>query len=164
VSAIRLFSALSAADFSSLVHLELEDEVFDSLRWVWDEPQDNHWAELGRAFFGLHEFISELPNLRRLWVDERGLLISQDLSDDWNTERYDRSTDENMNRLIQSPQWPMLVHTFKKLESLRVGFGPMNVHWIAEVLGTCNPKILKQVGFDWDWKAYGKDTVRESHY
>lgn len=157
---IKLFKALSATDYSSLVHLELRDDVWDGTRWSWGPPDTANFNELGRVYLGIHEFISALPCLRHLWVNERCLVVPMDISDAWDYHLYDTSNQENKRRTIESPQWGMLAQTFQKLESLRVGFGPMDSRWVAEVLKLCNPKLLGQFGFDWDWRAFGKEQVR----
>lgn len=83
-------------------------------------------------------------------------MVPKDTSDQWDAYRYG---EEDEKRTLNSPQWGMLAQTFEKLESLRVGFGPMDLHWLGEVLKLCNPKLLKKFGFDWNWRRLGKEQV-----
>ena len=57
-----------------------------------------------------------------------------------------------MSRTVASPQWELLRGAFKRLESLRVGFGPLNATWVAAVLSHCDHTNLKAFGFDWEWQ------------
>jgi len=41
---------------------------------------------------------------------------------------------------------------FEKLETLRVGFGPLSARWVTEVLSHCGLSKLSAFGFDWEWQ------------
>jgi len=121
------------------------------------------WQEGGRSYIGIHELIPSLPQLRHLWVDERVLAIPTpgDGDDSWEAKAFDgESQDTIMSRTIASPQWQLLARTFEKLESLRVGFGPLNASWVTEVLALCDHTKLKAFGFDWEWKFESNKPVR----
>lgn len=74
--------------------------------------------------------------------------------------KIDELLQVNMERTVASPQWPAFATTLGKFESLRVGFGPMNQHWLEAVLNHCNKSRLTRFGFDWDWKVFGQEQVR----
>ena len=58
-----------------------------------------------------------------------------------------------MSRTVDSLLWELLGCTFKKLETLRVGFGELNANWVTKVLSHCDHTKLKAFGFDWDWQS-----------
>lgn len=121
------------------------------------------WQEGGRAYVGIHELVSSLPQLRHLWVNERVLAVSaSDNRDDvWAAHPFDgESHDAIMSRTVASPQWELLRHTFKELESLRVGFGPITAAWVTKVLSLCDHTKLKAFGFDWEWEPGSNKPVR----
>jgi len=126
------------------------------------------WQEGGRSYIGIHELIPSLPQLRHLWVDERVLAVpasSCDKDDTWEAKAFDgESQDTIMSRTVASPQWQLLARTFEKLESLRVGFGPLNASWVAEVLALCDHNKLRAFGFDWEWKFGSNKPVRTFHF
>ena len=161
---VHLFLGFTAADFSCLIHLTIDDHIRDMRRWATDdENQQGDWKEGGRAYVGIHELISSLPQLRHLWVNERVLAIpSSDNKDDvWLAKAFDQESQESiMSRTIASPQWVHLKNTFEKLESLRVGFGPLNATWAAEILSHCDHTKLKAFGFDWEWQPGSNRPVR----
>ena len=121
------------------------------------------WQEGGRAYVGIHELISSLPRLRHLWVNERVLAIpaSDNRDDVWAANPFDgESRHAIMSRTVASLQWKLLGPTLKNLESLRVGFGPMNVSWVAKVLSLCDHTKLEAFGFDWEWVPGSNKPVR----
>jgi len=121
------------------------------------------WQEGGRAYVGIHELISNLPQLRHLWVNERVLAVpaSDNRDDVWGAKPFDgESHDTIMSRTVASPQWGLLGRTFEKLESLRVGFGPLNASWVTKVLSICDHTKLKAFGFDWEWQPGSNKPVR----
>jgi hypothetical protein len=113
------------------------------------------WREDGRAYVGIHELIRSLPQLRHLWVNERVLAVPASGSMDvvWSAKPFDEeSQDTIMSRTVASPQWELLESTFENLESLRVGFGPLNAGCVTKVLSLCDRTKLKAFGFDWEWQ------------
>ena len=121
------------------------------------------WQEGGRAYLGIHELISSLPQLRHLWVDERVLAVPASDNGDgaWDAKAFDgESNDLIMSRTVSSPKWGLLGHAFEKLESLRVGFGPLNAGWVTKVLSLCDHTKLKAFGFDWEWELGSNEPVR----
>jgi len=121
------------------------------------------WKEGGRAYVGIHELISTLPQLRHLWLNERVLAIpaSDNREDSWAANPFDgESHDAIMSRTVASQQWERLGPTFMNLESLRVGFGPMNANWVTQVLSLCDHTNLKAFGFDWEWVPGSNKPVR----
>ena len=121
------------------------------------------WQEDGRSYIGIHELVSSLPQLRHLWADERILAVpvSGGKEDTWESKAFDgESQDTIMSRTVASPQWQLLARTFEKLESLRVGFGPLNASWVTEVLALCDHTKLKAFGFDWEWEFESNKPVR----
>ena len=111
---------------------------------------------MGRAYVGIHELLAGLPQLRHLWVNERVLAIpSPDMRDDiLNAKPFQGdSQDSIMSRTIDSLHWELLGRAFEKLETLRVGFGPLNANWVTKVLSHCDHTNLKAFGFDWEWRS-----------
>lgn len=163
---MHLFSGFTAADFSSLTHLIIDDYIRDMRRWaVGDRIKGGDWQESGRTYVGIHELISGLPQLRHLWVNERVLAVpSFDNRDDaWTGKPFDRESQETiMSRTISSPQWEHLKCTFERLESLRVGFGPLNATWVTKILSHCDHTKLRAFGFDWEWQPGSTNPVRTS--
>lgn len=122
------------------------------------------WQEGGRSYIGIHELLPSLPQLRHLWVDERVLAVPASAivkEDSWDTKAFDGEPQNAiMSRTVTSPQWELLARTFEKLESLRVGFGPLSASWVAEVLALCDHTKLKAFGFDWEWQFGSNRPVR----
>ncbi|OBZ74195.1 hypothetical protein A0H81_06183 [Grifola frondosa] len=155
ITNICMFSALNPTSFTSLVHFSLDDEVWDRKRWNRGSLGSNDWNERGRTYIGLHDFLSGLPQLRELWVTEKCLVvpIAADNSTWGEAERYSNTTDEDMERTVGAPEWALMTQIFPKLESLRVGFGMLTPRWLRVFLNLCDPTKLRQIGFDFDWKA-----------
>lgn len=121
------------------------------------------WQESGRTYTGIHELISSLPQLRHLWTNERVLAIptSDNRDDVWDAKPFDGESDDAiMSHTVASPQWELLGHAFEKLESLRVGFGPLNAGRVTKVLSLCDHAKLKAFGFDWEWQPGSNKPVR----
>ena len=149
-----MFSGFTSADFSSLVHLIIDDSIRDSRRWT--TGGDPGWEEVGRAYTGIHELIAGLPQLRHLWVNEHVLAVPSSSNEDnlWDAKPFEGdSQDTIMSRTVDSPHWESLGRTFEKLESLRVGFGPLNTNWVIKVLSQCDHSKLRAFGFDWEWQS-----------
>lgn len=122
------------------------------------------WQESGRTYAGLHELIPSLPQLRHLWANERVLAVpaSDNRDDLWDVKPFDGdSQDTIMSRTATSPQWELLGRTFERLESLRVGFGPLDASWVTKVLSLCDHTKLKAFGFDWGWHPGSNKPVRK---
>jgi hypothetical protein len=127
--------------------------------------REGDWRESGRSYVGIHELVSGLPQLRHLWVNERVLAVpaSGDRDDAWGAKPFDgESQDTMMSRTVSSPQWELLACVFEKLESLRVGFGPLSASWVTKVLAHCDHTKLKAFGFDWEWQPGSNKPVRAS--
>ena len=125
------------------------------------------WEEDGRGYVGIPELIADLPQLRHLWVNERVLSVPSpnNEGDKWNARPFDgASQDAIMLRTVDSPQWELLGHAFEKLETLKVGFGPLNVKWVTKVLSLCNPIKLQAFGFDLEWNREFDKPVRIMSY
>lgn len=121
------------------------------------------WQESGRAYVGIHELIASLPQLRHLWVNERVLAIpSSDNRDDvWAANPFDGESQESiMSRTVASPQWEHSRCAFERLESLRVGFGPLKANWVTEILSHCDRTKLGAFGLDWEWHPESNKPVR----
>jgi hypothetical protein len=133
-------------------------------RWaIGGRLEQADWQESGRTYVGIHELIPSLPRLRHLWVNERVLAIpSSDMSDDvWAAKPFDQESQEAiMTRTVASPQWEHFKCTFERLESLRVGFGPLNAAWATKILSHCDHTKLKAFGFDWEWNSGSNKPVR----
>jgi hypothetical protein len=114
-----------------------------------------------------------LQNLVNLWVDRHVLCMPRPNSEynPWSDEdvvfysvkdlwshdpEYD--TDEEM---VSKQEWVAnLQAVFERMETLRVGLGPMDDVEVGLVLGCCSPAKLRQFGFHWNWQAYGREDVR----
>lgn len=104
-----------------------------------------------------------MPQLRHLWVNERVLAIPpSDIRDDvWNVRPFEGEPQEKiLSRTVNSSHWELLGRAFEKLESLRVGFGPLNARWVAKVLSRCDRMKLGAFGFDWEWQPGSTEPVR----
>ncbi|KAF7297664.1 Glycosyltransferase family 32 protein [Mycena kentingensis (nom. inval.)] len=137
---IRLFEAQLA--MSALRLLEIKDNTRNTNRHYWRSEDDPaRWAHPGRTYHGLVPFLSSgaLPNLTHLWVDERVLLP------------------DNMT-LRDNVVWQEHCRTIlEQVTSLRVGFGRLLAADLQVLVGLCNPRKLTQLGFEWNWHAYGQD-------
>ena len=133
-------------------------------RWTIDgRVEQADWQESGRAYIGIHELIATLPQLRHLWVNERVLAIpsSYNWDDVWAAKPFDEESQESiMSRTVASPQWQDIKCAFEKLESLRVGFGPLKAKWITKILSNCDCTKLGAFGFDWEWNTGSNKQVR----
>ena len=121
------------------------------------------WQENGRTYVGIHELVSGLPRLRHLWVNERVFAVpSSDNRDDlWAAKPFDGESQETIAlRTFASPQWERLKRAFERLESLRVGFGPLNTIWVTKILSHCDHTKLRAFGFDWEWQPGFNEPVR----
>lgn len=153
---VPLFSCSTGSDFSALTHLVIDDCFRDIRRWTIDRRVGEYdWKEDGRTYVGIHELIPTLPQLRHLWVSERVLAIPSFNNEDniWDANPFSGESQEIiMSRTVASPYWEPLGCAFEKLESLRVGFGPLDARWATKVLSHCDQTKLKAFGFDWEWK------------
>ncbi|KAK7008065.1 hypothetical protein R3P38DRAFT_3027257 [Favolaschia claudopus] len=154
--AIELFEALSPSEFPILSRLEIKDNTRNTSRHFWNnEDNHNRWDRPGRHYVGfVPRFLGSissgfLPKLRDLWVDEKVLIALP--------SAVQKVLDPD-NLHPQSIGWrDALRATFQKMQSLRVGFGPLNHGDAKLVLDICNPDMLKQFGFEWNWKYYGPE-------
>ncbi|KAJ7671836.1 hypothetical protein B0H17DRAFT_1084803 [Mycena rosella] len=136
-----------SADLPALSHLEIKDSTRNTERHYWSST-DNQlgWKREGRAYFGLvPSFLGSiraggLPNLTSLWVDERILVLPHRCAV---RDLLDPESDEEP--------------AFGQLESLRVGFGPINHIDAGRILDLCDPAKLSQFGFEWNWHDYARD-------
>ncbi|KAJ7037924.1 hypothetical protein C8F04DRAFT_1090647 [Mycena alexandri] len=161
ITNIQIFMGLAAADFPRLSHLEIKDTTtFKTLheRRVQWEPQE----EFPRSFHGLVDrFLGSLTNLTSLWVNENALGLANGVG--WNSQTYcslRESWDSNSAHFhtTNKAAWRTALKTaLSKLESLGVGFGPMDDVEVGLVLGCCDPEKLRQFRFAWDWHKYGRD-------
>ncbi|KAF7299307.1 Glycosyltransferase family 32 protein [Mycena indigotica] len=147
---IRLFGALAPLEMSSLRVLEIKDGTKNSVRHHWSPSQDtNGWDHDGRQYHGLvSRFISNLPHLTTLWVDERVLLPAG----------------ISVQQLLANPQTTKIIKhaeafqiVLSRLTSLRVGFGRVDAVDVQTILERCDATKLTQFGFEWKWQAYGQN-------
>ncbi|KAF7297654.1 Glycosyltransferase family 32 protein [Mycena kentingensis (nom. inval.)] len=137
---IRLFEAQLA--MPTLRLLEIKDNTRNTNRHYWRSEDDPaRWAHPGRTYHGLVPFLScgALPKLTHLWVDERVLLPDNMALRD--------------HVVLQEQCRPIL----EQVTSLRVGFGRLLAADLQVLVGLCNPRKLTQLGFEWNWHAYGQD-------
>ncbi|KAJ7184681.1 hypothetical protein C8R46DRAFT_465326 [Mycena filopes] len=159
---IKLFEALSPFDFPVLSFLQVKDNTRNAARHYWKTADDEGWYPDGRTYPGLvPSFLGginsgALPNLTALWVDECVLLPSPSIS---------------IQHLLASVLPPSAAHesidvvswteslkaTLAQLESLRVGFGAIDVGDAEAILELCDPQKLTQFGFEWNWWEYEHD-------
>ncbi|KAJ7812585.1 hypothetical protein B0H14DRAFT_2856669, partial [Mycena olivaceomarginata] len=169
---IKLFEALTPLDFPVLSFLEIKDNARNGARHYWEsaDKSGRHGRET-RVYHGLVPsflgaiHIGVLPNLTTLWVDERVLLprgISvQDLLATLPpspSPPSSPSSPSTPSEPINIPNWTRSLRaTLAQLDSLRVGFGPID-HIDAEViLDLCDPQKLVHFGFEWRWSEYLTD-------
>jgi hypothetical protein len=177
---IKLFLALSPHRFPSLTTLEIGDETWNHLEWKWnDEPkEDNEWDETGRCYWGLvPSFLTSvksgmLQNLVNLWVDRNVLSMPRpDLHyHPWSgaditfysvKELWSHDPEWDPQEMMRKQEWVAnLQAVFERMESLRVGLGPMDDVEVGFVLSCCSSAKLAQFGFHWNWQAYGREDVR----
>ena len=118
--------------------------------------RNSDWDEDGRTYAGIPELVQSLPRLRHFWVNERVLAVPSSENEDhrWDIYPFDGdSQDTIMSRTVASSQWQHLGCAFERLETLRVGFGPLNASWATEVLSLCDRTKLSAFGFDWNWRV-----------
>ncbi|KAK7046522.1 hypothetical protein R3P38DRAFT_3307831 [Favolaschia claudopus] len=171
ISNIRLFAGMSPSEFPALTHLEIKDDNGDAnkIRVQWDvdsdNDSDNDSDHQGRFFAGLvPQFLPSLPNLTSLWVDECVLLPGAAIDDSWAahykfctvTELWDNSS-THYNETDKATWRAALREILGRLESLRVGFGLMDGVEVGLILDCCDPTKLREFGFAWYWKKYGRD-------
>ncbi|KAJ7056927.1 hypothetical protein C8F01DRAFT_1152781 [Mycena amicta] len=145
---IRLFEALSPNALPALRLLELKDNAHN-MRYLWDANSDRFSHHPGRQYPGfVPTFLGAgaLTNLTHLWVDEQ-ILVHPDQA--YNVFRSDAPEDVLWVSALRM--------AFSQLVSVRVGFGPLNDGVVDFVFGLCDPKKLREFGFEWDWHAYGYD-------
>ncbi|KAJ6517056.1 hypothetical protein DFH09DRAFT_1373731 [Mycena vulgaris] len=137
-------------------------------------------GEYMRHFLGLvPQFLGavlagDLPKLTTLWLwlPERALLPANDSGATYDAayeflsvqqlleqELWEAETDPISTLVpITKVRWREYLHAaLEQLESLRVGFGPMEATDVGLLLGTCDPEKLIQFGFEWNWRAYGHE-------
>ncbi|KAJ7167573.1 hypothetical protein C8R46DRAFT_1191683 [Mycena filopes] len=158
IPTISLFEALGAADFPVLSHLEIKDNNGSAnqhrLKW---EPDDG-FRRPQRSYPGLVErLLGPLGTLSTLWVDERILLqvpsgVSCGVRDLWDADFPDFGFFE------AKASWKAALDAaLPRLESLRTGFGALDAVELGFVLGQCDRTKLRQFGFRYAWKKYGRD-------
>ncbi|KAH8831326.1 hypothetical protein DL96DRAFT_1587316 [Flagelloscypha sp. PMI_526] len=114
-----------------------------------------------RAFKAL-DIAYSLPNLSHFVVTEdpepklwlhRYILHPPELLDpgDWNADLLRLIP---FSELWETREWKAIEPTLKRLEGLRLGFGPVDEIVLRYVLDKCNPELLEQFGFEWDWGIY----------
>ncbi|KAK7064939.1 hypothetical protein R3P38DRAFT_3165944 [Favolaschia claudopus] len=162
-STIELFKALSPSEFPILSRLEIKDNARNTTRHFWNNEDNRHRREQlepGRYYTGLvPRFLGAissgfLPKLRDLWVDEKILFPPY-----WANKavHVQNLFDPDKGLHPEYIVWEEVLRaTFRKTQTLRVGFGPMNHVDAKLVLDICNPDILKQFGFEWNWKYNGR--------
>lgn len=143
------------------------DEVFNPFRMSWNFPRGTTSVShigLGRIYYGLLDFISELPGLKRLWLDESALVVldyplpRQEVEDDaWESFSPFLLAVDSM----RSPAWLRLVESgvLQQLDSLRVGLGPLDERGINTLFSSMGRNSLVEFGFEWNWKAFDKEQV-----
>ncbi|KAJ7037925.1 hypothetical protein C8F04DRAFT_1090650 [Mycena alexandri] len=163
---LRLFEGLASTSFPVLSHLEIKDSIsINEQRLEWAPRRSGGFESNGRSFPGLVErFLTSLGNLSRLWVDESVLLPPENASPAWDAlqtfcsvrELWD-SNSTSFHTAKKGSWRAALQTTLSKLESLRVGFGLIDDTEAGLILGCCDPSKLRQFGFTWAWKEYGRD-------
>ncbi|KAJ6521787.1 hypothetical protein DFH09DRAFT_1424460 [Mycena vulgaris] len=132
-----------------------------------------HFLGLVPQFLGV-VLAGDLPKLTTLWfwLPERALLPANDsgaaydaayeflsVQQLWEQELWEAETDPISTLVpIAKVRWREYLHAaLEQLESLRVGFGPVEATDVGLLLGTCDPEKLIQFGFEWNWRAYGHE-------
>ncbi|KAJ7219683.1 hypothetical protein B0H12DRAFT_1329252 [Mycena haematopus] len=170
LSTLRLFEGLLPAEFSALTHLELKDANnvvnTERLNWIGDDSRRRDPYE-GRFFFGLvQQFLCSLPSLTSLWIDERALLPGiSDGGYTWDRtyrfcsvkELWDTASAPDFGTIDKAAWRGSLKTILSRVESLRGGFGAMDAAEVGLILDCCDPTKLKEFGFTWAWKKYGRD-------
>ncbi|GLB44448.1 hypothetical protein LshimejAT787_1700750 [Lyophyllum shimeji] len=174
---ISLFKALRPSQFPSLARLEIRDTVRNTSPWKWpDDPEDARgWHESSRCYWGLvPHFLASvrsgfLPNLAHLWVNEKVLCMPKGSGpDEYPPEFYGvgelwtptPGVDEDEDEGKRKREWVgILRDVLGRLESLRVGFGPMSARDVGLVLGCCSPDKLAQFGFQYKWEVADRESV-----
>ncbi|KAJ7259651.1 hypothetical protein C8J57DRAFT_489971 [Mycena rebaudengoi] len=153
---ICLFEGVSPVDLPSISLLEIKDSARNSDRHRWDvDLNDNSFRHRGRAYPGLvRSFLGGipdgmLPQLKSLWVDEHVLVERVPETRNVGSEQAGSTNEASWMNVIGPALYQM--------ESLRVGLGPINHTKADAILGTCDPTKLTQFGFEWDWRAYGRN-------
>ncbi|GLB38881.1 hypothetical protein LshimejAT787_0600430 [Lyophyllum shimeji] len=171
IRSLCIFMALPPEKFASLVQLEIQDTTRNDSPWKWpDEPRGhNEWAESGRCYWGLvPQFLASvrsesLSNLVHLWVNQRVLCMPKGTPADYALfggdvgfydvgELWVAGADEEEN--ARKAEWIAILRAvLGRLESLRVGFGPMSAEEVGLVLECCSRDRLAQFGFQYKWRV-----------
>lgn len=172
VFSLRVFLALPPSQFPSLTRLEIRDTIRDVTPWRWPGEANimYSWFENGRCYWGLvPQFLASvrsglLPNLANLWVNQKVLCMPKGSPTDDYPEFYEigelwtpgLEKDEDERKC----EWISILRAvLGRLESLRVGFGPMSPEDVGLVLGCCSPDRLAQFGFQYKWQASDRESV-----
>lgn len=179
VCTLRIFTALPPEKFSSLVRLEIQDATRNASVWKWPDepPDDNEWAESGRCYWGLvPQFLASvqsgsLSNLTHLWVNQRVLCMPEGTPADYmfggDVEFYDVgelwASGANEEENARKAEWIRILRAvLGRLESLRVGFGPMSAQDVGLVLDCCSHEKLTQFGFQYRWLVSERESIISS--
>ncbi|KAF7293028.1 hypothetical protein MIND_01202200 [Mycena indigotica] len=157
---IGLFETLTPQMIPALRLLEIKDNAWNE-RYYWNDASTSRrgrgseqvFRKPGREYPGIVSgFLSgaqtgDLANLTHLWVDERVLCQPGRTVPDVFT-----STAPN------DIAWVSALETaFRRLSSVRVGFGPLQDESIKLVTGLCDPAKLVEFGFEWNWEAFERN-------
>ncbi|KAF8056044.1 hypothetical protein FPV67DRAFT_1534952 [Lyophyllum atratum] len=178
ICSLRIFNALPPSKFPSLARLEIRDTIRDASPWKWpDEAGDPHaWHESGRCYRGLvPQFLASireglLPNLVNLWVNQNVLCMPRGSPTDEYPAFYEVgelwAPGDDAQEDARKREWVSILRSvLGRLESLRVGFGPMSARDVGLVLGCCSTEKLSQFGFQYKWQVPDRDSVRlPTHY
>ncbi|KAF7350282.1 hypothetical protein MVEN_01332200 [Mycena venus] len=156
ITTLRLFEALSPADFSALSHLEIKDEnhTINRQRLTWDLEGEYTFKLEGRFFCGLvQQFLPSLASLVSLWSTNVFFFLEKAVAELW-----DDSASTDFDSTLDKAAWrASLKAILSQLESLRAGFGAMDAAEVGLILSCCDPTKLRQFGFTWAWKKHGRD-------
>ncbi|KAF5383044.1 hypothetical protein D9615_004792 [Tricholomella constricta] len=178
---IRLFMTLPPDKFSSLTTLEIRDKIRNNFPWRWPDEEaepdssSDSWEDSSRTYWGLvPRFLSSvrsgsLPNLVNLWVNENALSMPKDAPQEgifsegaefYSVDELWAVEDGDEEENARKAEWISILRAvFVRLESLRVGFGPLSAREIERILECCSPDKLTQFGFQYNWQLTERDST-----
>ncbi|KAF5383045.1 hypothetical protein D9615_004793 [Tricholomella constricta] len=174
---MRFFMALPPDKFSSLATLEIRDKIQYESRWRWPDeeadPDYEPWDDSSRTYWGLvPHFLSSvrsgsLPNLVNLWVNENALSMPKNAPQEgifsegaefYSVDELWAVEDGDEEENARKAEWISILRAvFVRLESLRVGFGPLSAREVGRVLECCSSDKLTQFGFQYSWQVIERD-------
>lgn len=151
---------LDPNDFPVLEHLSLHDEIRNGARHYEQDPYDEsvhygEWKEKGRVYSDLAKFVSGLPALRKLWLNEDALLGRErgDSPPDSEYPDWLPATHETISQFFAPTETSTVAYLkgcLRTLTSVRVGLGPLDYNLAASFFSLLGENV-EHIGFEYNW-------------